>query len=145
MQKITYDAKAYINENPSVPAINKVQAVDMNEIKTVVNTNADATHTWVELGVKQGSGSITLPNDYKEILVIINLQDNANAWLTLNIPQNLIVNFTGSMGFNSGYYRSASLNAMGRVSVSSTTINLSQAYLNGTDVLSTTYMVVYYR
>ena len=55
MQKITYDAKAYINENPSVPAINKVQAADMNEIKTVVNTNADATHTWVELGVKQGN------------------------------------------------------------------------------------------
>lgn len=41
IQKITYSDKSYINENASVSAINKVQATDMNEIKTVVNNNAD--------------------------------------------------------------------------------------------------------
>lgn len=37
MAKITYDDKVYLNENSSVPAINKVQDVDMNEIKSVIN------------------------------------------------------------------------------------------------------------
>jgi len=41
IQKITYSDKSYINENASIAATNKVQADDMNEIKSVVNNNAD--------------------------------------------------------------------------------------------------------
>ena len=37
MAQITYDDKVYLNENASVPAINKVQDIDMNEIKSVIN------------------------------------------------------------------------------------------------------------
>jgi len=37
MAKITYANKATMNENPDIDAINKVRAVDMNEIKSVVN------------------------------------------------------------------------------------------------------------
>lgn len=37
--QITYQNKEYLNQNPSIPAINKVTDDDMNEIKTVVNTN----------------------------------------------------------------------------------------------------------
>lgn len=36
---IQYQNKAFINENASIPNTNKVTANDMNEIKTVVNTN----------------------------------------------------------------------------------------------------------
>lgn len=39
MAKITYVDKVTMNENPDIPAINKCQAADMNEIKTVVNEN----------------------------------------------------------------------------------------------------------
>ena len=39
--KITYTDKQQLNANASVNAVNKCQATDMNEIKTVVNTNAD--------------------------------------------------------------------------------------------------------
>lgn len=38
---ITYSDKSDINVNSSVPSTNKVQATDMNEIKSVVNNNAD--------------------------------------------------------------------------------------------------------
>ena len=38
---IGYDNKVALNENPSVADINKVKAEDMNEIKTVVNANAN--------------------------------------------------------------------------------------------------------
>lgn len=41
MAKITYDDKISINENADIPAINKCQASDMNEIKSVVNQNYD--------------------------------------------------------------------------------------------------------
>lgn len=41
---ITYSDKSDINVNSSVPSTNKVQATDMNEIKSVVNNNADVTH-----------------------------------------------------------------------------------------------------
>lgn len=39
--KITYSNKVNINANSSVADINKVNDSDMNQIKTVVNTNAD--------------------------------------------------------------------------------------------------------
>lgn len=38
---ITYSDKSDINVNSSVPSTNKVQAIDMNEIKNVVNNNAN--------------------------------------------------------------------------------------------------------
>lgn len=39
MAQITYADKSAMNENSSIPAINKCQASDMNEIKSVVNSN----------------------------------------------------------------------------------------------------------
>lgn len=41
MGKITYTNKVALNENPEVADINKVTDDDMNEIKSVVNTNDD--------------------------------------------------------------------------------------------------------
>lgn len=40
VQTITYDDKVYINQNSTIPNINKVNDTDMNEIKSVVNNNA---------------------------------------------------------------------------------------------------------
>lgn len=42
MAKITYDDKSYLNLNGNIPNVNKVTDNDMNEIKSVVNTNYDA-------------------------------------------------------------------------------------------------------
>ena len=41
VQTITYGDKSYLNENIDIPATNKVQDIDMNEIKSVVNNNAN--------------------------------------------------------------------------------------------------------
>lgn len=40
VQTITYDNKQYLNQNPSIADVNKVNDTDMNEIKSVVNNNA---------------------------------------------------------------------------------------------------------
>ncbi len=41
VQTITYDDKVYINQNSDIPNINKLNDTDMNEIKSVVNNNAN--------------------------------------------------------------------------------------------------------
>lgn len=43
VQTITYEDKQYLNQNADIPATNKVQDTDMNEIKEVVNNNAAET------------------------------------------------------------------------------------------------------
>lgn len=58
MNNITYTNKVAMNENASIPDINKVKADDMNEIKSVVNGNAQTssnnfgtqTNTWNSSG-----------------------------------------------------------------------------------------------
>lgn len=40
VQTLTYGDKQFLNQNADIPATNKVQDTDMNEIKSVVNNNA---------------------------------------------------------------------------------------------------------
>ena len=47
MAQITYADKVKIDDNPSLPAVNKVRDVDMNEIKEVVNENDDTLQNLV--------------------------------------------------------------------------------------------------
>lgn len=42
MAKITYQDKAFLNENSQISIVNKVQDTDLNEIKNVVNENDEA-------------------------------------------------------------------------------------------------------
>lgn len=62
VQTITYDDKQYLNENADIPAINKVQDTDMNEIKAVVNNNANELINLqvVELFSGSTAGTVTL-------------------------------------------------------------------------------------
>lgn len=41
MAKITYENKVALNVNSDIPDVNKCNAIDLNEIKDVVNTNDD--------------------------------------------------------------------------------------------------------
>lgn len=41
VQTITYDDKQYLNQNSSIADVNKCNDTDLNEIKSVVNNNAD--------------------------------------------------------------------------------------------------------
>lgn len=56
LQNITYADKATMNENASIPAINKCQAADMNEIKNVVNNNANTLADYV---TEQGTTTVS--------------------------------------------------------------------------------------
>lgn len=61
VQTITYGDKSYLNQNADIPATNKVQDTDMNEIKAVVNNNAiilqnntEISQTEVKIGEDNG-------------------------------------------------------------------------------------------
>lgn len=56
MSKITYANKTALNENTGVADANKVNASDMNEIKTVVNANDDTMNAMI---VNEQSNSTT--------------------------------------------------------------------------------------
>lgn len=77
VQTITYGDKSYLNENADIPATNKVQDTDMNEIKSVVNNNATELLTFQEKIGKvlwEGSfstGTLTVPNLNQYTMIII--------------------------------------------------------------------------
>lgn len=43
VQNITFDDKSFLNQNSGIADVNKVNDTDMNEIKSVVNNNANET------------------------------------------------------------------------------------------------------
>lgn len=65
VQTITYDDKVYINENADIPAINKVTDDDMNEIKSVVNSNADNVGDLSDLETSDTSSIVNAINELK--------------------------------------------------------------------------------
>lgn len=66
MAKITFDNKVAIYDDPLVPANNKISASDVNEIKTVVNTNDDnyVSDAFYSINDEVEVGSTTPANEY---------------------------------------------------------------------------------
>ncbi len=63
VNKITYSDKQAINTNPTLQAINKVQDTDMNEIKSVVNDNADLMGDLTTLATTEKSSIVGAINE----------------------------------------------------------------------------------
>jgi hypothetical protein len=59
MNEITYQNKVALNENPEIADINKTTYADMNEIKSVVNTNSQISSNNFGLGTDTWSSSAT--------------------------------------------------------------------------------------
>lgn len=64
ISQITYTNKVSLNENASVPDINKVKADDMNEIKSVVNGNSQVLNNTALIGEIKAYAGTTLPTGY---------------------------------------------------------------------------------
>lgn len=63
MAQITYADKSTMNENSSIPAINKCQASDMNEIKSVVNNNYNEVGNITNLTTTDKSSVVNAINE----------------------------------------------------------------------------------
>lgn len=86
MAQITYDDKVYLNENASVPAINKVQDIDMNEIKSVINGINDGTDVVDNLvvGSIRTKNMLDLSTFPSQTLNGITFTNNQNGTITIN-------------------------------------------------------------
>ncbi len=98
---------------------------------------------WNLVDSKTGDTNITLPNSFNELLIIVAVGNNVNVYFTFNIPYQILG--SSVKGFNSGYYQNSSISSICRVLVSKTSANLTIAYLNGQDKLSTSITTIYYR
>lgn len=89
MAKITYEDKVYLSENLDVPNVNKVRDVDMNEIKSVVNTNDDDMYD--ELYYKANDvielGGATASTEY--VLLGFITSGTTSLFLTIITPKRL--------------------------------------------------------
>ena len=63
INKITYTDKQQLNANSSIQDINKVKATDMNEIKSVVNDNADLQGDLTNLETTEQSSIVSAINE----------------------------------------------------------------------------------
>ena len=119
VQTITYGNKQYLNQNANIPATNKVQDTDMNEIKSVVNNNATETSNNT---TNIGNLSNLATENKTSIVNSINELKNAEVYSTNEVKTNKVwidgkpiyrkvieSNFTTSTG-NTINYATSSLN-----------------------------------
>lgn len=82
MAQITYADKQYVNQNASVPANNKVQDTDMNEIKTVVNTNDNNVGDLTTLATNTKTSIVGAVNELKNAEVYSTTEKKTNkVWI----------------------------------------------------------------
>lgn len=129
IQTITYDDKIYINQNEDIPNINKVKDDDMNEIKSVVNNNANELNNLMPTILydnSDGSSSDITLNDnitnYKYYEIIF--ARNGYGYQSLKMPTDYLTNVSLITSFFSGnilrYY-------MANIDISGTNITRNYA------------------
>lgn len=128
VQTITYDDKQYINQNADIPATNKVQDTDMNEIKAVVNNNANELINLQAVELFNGSttGTVTLSDSSANYSYLEIFYEGANNFNSVKVfePNNKNVYLISGWlnGNTNGNIKIASVNVSG---TSITKINYS--------------------
>lgn len=144
VQTITYGDKQYLNENADIPATNKVEDTDMNEIKSVVNNNATEFNNFKQELVptvlyenQSGSSSnITLNDDISNYSFYeITFSRGGNGYASMRMSTDFLSNVSLITSFFSGtilrYY-------MTNITISGTTLTRNYTkYVNftGTNAL----------
>lgn len=165
MAKITWTNKTALNPQPSVARENKCTDDDLNEIKSVVNTNddnvgnlADLDTTdkssivnavnelatgWTSLGTQTGTTPIALPNDFNELMVEVDTAGASN-YQYYFVREMLS---STSKDFRNGGFISADANSSQvQVNVSTSSVSIGYVYWNGAnDITSTSTIKAWYR
>lgn len=84
IQTITFENKQYLNQNADIPAINKVQDTDMNEIKAVVNNNANNIGDLTNLETSDTSSLVNAINSNLPVILYDNSTGTDSSTITLN-------------------------------------------------------------
>lgn len=130
VQTITYGNKNYLNQNADIPATNKVQDTDMNEIKSVVNNNATETSNNT---TNIGNLSNLATENKTSIVNSINELKNAEIYSTEEVKTNKIwIN-------GKPIYRKVitGTKSSGWTDISLSNINYDTIYINGAETYFT--------
>lgn len=126
-----------------------VTANNLNEMQNIINDNIEdesaRISNWNLLGTKTGSSSMSLPSSFNELLCVVKVANNDSVQFSIIIPY--IVLTTSSQGFNAGYFQQASGNVSAhcRINATKSSANLSYAFLNNSNILSSSTVKYYYR
>lgn len=144
LQDITYDNKATMNENASIPAINKVQASDMNQIKEAINNNNSTIETTllpVELYSGSTNSTATLTEsieNYKRVKVYALNSDNVSVCVEIynnNSGQASATLQTSAVGGSDNYVYSATV-TFNNASASLSRKSVTRIRNNNTSIVS---------
>lgn len=116
MGKITYDNKIQLNENANIPNNQKCRAVDMNEIKNIVNGNDDE---FIQYKSNIATGETYSTNEIKTNKVwidgkpiyrkVINSKcpSKSATWATIssNLNADEILSYTGYIEFSTSEHK----------------------------------------
>lgn len=152
VQTITYGDKSYLNQNADIPATNKVQDIDMNEIKAVVNNNANILQGETTYSLSEtDTGKIWIDGKpiYRKVINCGALPNNSIKNVTHNITNLSNVIFANGISYSSttgNYfpipYSADSLQAQVKMWVTNTDVSLQT--LSDRSNYTTTYIILEY-
>lgn len=129
MAQITYADKSTMNSNSSIPATNKCQASDMNEIKNVVNNNYSEVGDITTLTTADKSSVVNAINELNEKNIIsVGLSANTNitvsaTWTHYSVNINKLTASLGTkLTLNTSNHRVIVGNGVNNVKVSCYTL-----------------------
>lgn len=152
VQTITYGDKSYLNQNADIPATNKVQDTDMNEIKAVVNNNANILQGETTYSLSEtDTGKIWIDGKpiYRKVINCGALPNNTIKNVAHNISNLSNVIFANGISYSSttgNYfpipYSADSLQAQVKMWVTNTDVSLQT--LMDRSIYTTTYIILEY-
>lgn len=118
--------------------------IRVNNNGTWTDWESAGSNKWKLIDTKTGSTSVSLPSTFDELLCVVSVDNNANINIPIVIPYGMLT--TTSLGFNGGYFRTSNVGSYARILATTTSANLTEAYLNGNnDKTSTSVTKFYYR
>ena len=88
MAKITYENKVALNVNPDIADINKCNASDLNEVKSIVNENDDNMGLLSNLNTTNKSNLVSAINEVN--ILLRNIVESATIQTCENVKVNLL-------------------------------------------------------
>ena len=165
INEISYANKSDINTS-TTPVQNKISASDMNEIKSIVNANANlqgdlanlnttekgslvgainevrGDTKWSYLDSAIGTGTITLPASFEELYVVVYGNNQPLGAISVIIPYDVLSNT--QKGFNAGYNNGTSIWGV-RILATKTEASLGFCWYGSTNYTNTSQVEIYYR
>lgn len=162
---ISYDNKSDINTS-TTPIQNKVTASDLNEIKSIVNSNANlqgdlsnlnttekgslvgainevrGNTKWSYLDSTIGTNTIALPASFEELYVVIFGNNQPLGAMSVIIPYDVLSNT--QKGFSTGY-NNGTANWGARILATKTEASLAFCWYGSTNYTTTSQIEIYYR